>query len=72
MAGVNTRVEKLKAILDAAEVGRPLPPAVREAITDGSELSKAEMTEAVDNQAKGVAYISLPKDERIQQAAAMV
>jgi hypothetical protein len=72
MSGVNTRVEKLKTLLDTAEAGLPLPAAIRKAITNGSEVSRLEMQDTVDDQGKGVAFISQPKAERTCQAAAMV
>jgi len=71
MSGVNTRMEKLKTLLDAAEAGRPLPAAIRKAIADGSEVSKVEMQKTVDDQGKGVAFISQPKAERTRRAAVM-
>lgn len=65
-------MEKLKALLDAAEAGRPLPAAIRKAITDGSQVSKVEMEKTVDDQGKGVDFISQPKAERTRNAAVMV
>jgi hypothetical protein len=66
------RMEKLKALLDAAEARRPLPGVIRKAITDGLQVSKVKMYKTVEDQGQGVDFISQSKADRTRKAAVMV